>query len=57
MNKELKQHVVDFVKGLLGAMAASACIAGMNYVGAHIGDLTGFATTAAAATATIKVLK
>ncbi len=57
MNDQLKQHVIDFVKGLLGAMAASAAIAGMNYIGAHIGDVTGFVASAGAATGTIKLLK
>lgn len=57
MNETLKQHLIDFVKGLLGAMAASACIAGMNFIGAHIGDITGFVASAGAATGTIKLLK
>ncbi len=57
MNDQLKQHLIDFLKGLLGAMAASACITGMNFIGAHIGDITGFVASAGAATGTIKLLK
>ncbi len=57
MSPELKKHLTDFVKGLLAAMATSACLAAMNYFGAHVGEITSFAASTAAATGTIKALK
>ncbi len=55
MSPELKQHLLDFAKGLLAAIVTSVCLTFVNYIGAHIGDLTSFGVTAATATAAVKL--
>jgi hypothetical protein len=50
----LQKHALDFLKGIIGAMVASALIAGLNYIGAHIPEALQLVGTSAAAIATIK---
>lgn len=41
-NQEMKNHLFDFVKGLIGAIAAGVVIAVTNYLGAHLPDIINF---------------
>lgn len=47
-------HVLDILKGTLGAMLTAACLAGLNYLGAHIPDLINAISSIAGGVAAIK---
>lgn len=51
----LKQHALDFLKGLLAVVIANAGIAAVNYIGAHIPDAINYLVQIGAATSTIKL--
>lgn len=51
---QLKQHAIDLLKGLIGAVAAAAGLAAANYLGAHIPAFLSFLGTICAATAGVK---
>lgn len=51
----LKQHALDFIKGMLAAVITAAIMAAVNYIGAHIPDLVTFLTSFGVATSTIKL--
>lgn len=55
--RTLKDHFLDVLKGTLGAMLTAACLAGLNFLGAHIPDLIEAATTAAGGVAAIKGMR
>jgi len=53
----LKQHIIDVFKGLLGAMAAAALMAAVQYLGAHIPDGLQYLAQIAAAVGGVKTGK
>jgi hypothetical protein len=50
----LRTHLVDLLKGTAGAMLTAACLAALNYLGAHIPELLQAATTAAGGVVAVK---
>lgn len=52
---QLKQHALDFLKGLLAVMAVQAGLAALQYIGAHIPDAVTYLGQIAAAYGTIHI--
>ncbi len=52
--KAIKGHAYAFLMGLAGAVATSAALAALNYIGAHIPDAINFITTIGGASAAVK---
>lgn len=49
-----RDHLIDFLKGLLAVMATQAIIAGLQYLGAHIPNALNFLGSMTAAVGAIK---
>ncbi len=54
MSTDIRQHIIDFAKGILAAIAVAAGTAAIQYIGAHIPEWLQFVSQAGAATAVIK---
>lgn len=53
----LKTHLLDLLKGTVGAMITAACFAGLQYLGAHIPEILQATSTAAGGVAAIKGMR
>lgn len=49
-----RTHMIDLLKGTAGAMLTAACLAALQYLGAHIPDVIQVLTTAGGGVAAIK---
>ncbi len=52
--QDLRQHTLDFLKGLLAVVLVNAALAALQYIGGHIPDAIQYLTQTAAAVAAVK---
>lgn len=55
--QSVKEHLLDILKGMVGAVATAACLAALNYLGAHLPDLIELLSPAGGAVAAIKMMR